>query len=87
VTWCLADTLLTYSNASVLMFDLDAQMSLTQAISLNEDKGTLYPPFGRWYEKSVAHALRGGQFHLIDERRVVVVGARAVHAFGNRPFL
>jgi Mrp family chromosome partitioning ATPase len=28
VTWCLADTLATYSNASVLMFDLDAQMSL-----------------------------------------------------------
>jgi len=34
VTWCLADTLATYSNASVLMFDLDAQMSLTQAVGL-----------------------------------------------------
>ena len=34
-----------------------------------------------------ADELRGGQFHLIDERRVVVVGARAVHAFGYRPFL
>ena len=32
VTWCLADTLATYSNANVLMFDLDAQMSLTQAV-------------------------------------------------------
>ena len=31
VTWCLADTLATYSNNTVLMFDLDAQMSLTQS--------------------------------------------------------
>lgn len=53
VTWCLADTLSTYSNAAVLMFDLDAQMSLTQAVGLNEDNGTLYPAFGSWYEKSV----------------------------------
>jgi chromosome partitioning protein len=34
VTWCLADTLSIYSNATVLMFDLDAQMSLTQAVGL-----------------------------------------------------
>ncbi len=54
VTWCLADTLATYSNASVLMFDLDAQMSLTQAVGLNEDSGTLHPAFGSWYEKSLA---------------------------------
>jgi cellulose biosynthesis protein BcsQ len=53
VTWCVADTLSTYSNAAVLMFDLDAQMSLTQAVGLNEDNGTLYPAFGSWYEKSV----------------------------------
>jgi chromosome partitioning protein len=53
VTWCLADTLSTYSNATVLMFDLDAQMSLTQAVGLNEDSGTLYPAFGAWYDKSV----------------------------------
>jgi chromosome partitioning protein len=54
VTWCLADTLATYSNANVLMFDLDAQMSLTQAVGLNEDSGTLHPAFGTWYEKSLA---------------------------------
>ena len=53
VTWCLADTLATYSNANVLMFDLDAQMSLTQAVGLNEDSGSLYPTFGTWYDKSV----------------------------------
>lgn len=53
VTWCLADTLATYSNANVLMFDLDAQMSLTQAVGLNEDSGTLHPEFQGWYEKSL----------------------------------
>jgi len=53
VTWCLADTLSTYSNATVLTFDLDAQMSLTQAVGLNEDSGSLYPAFGAWYDKSV----------------------------------
>jgi len=53
VTWCLADTLSTYSNATVLMFDLDAQMSLTQAVGLNEDSGSLHPAFGSWYYKCV----------------------------------
>jgi chromosome partitioning protein len=53
VTWCLADTLATYSNANVLMFDLDAQMSLTQAVGLNEDSGSLHAAFGSWYDKSV----------------------------------
>jgi chromosome partitioning protein len=65
VTWCLADTLSTYSNASVLMFDLDAQMSLTQAIGLNEDKGTLYPAFESWYEKSLKD--RRTIFDAIDQ--------------------
>ena len=35
------------------MFDLDVQMSLTQAVGLNEDSGSLYPAFGGWYDKSV----------------------------------
>jgi chromosome partitioning protein len=35
------------------MFDLDAQMSLTQAISLNEDSGRLEDRFGKWYETAV----------------------------------
>jgi len=55
----------TYSNAPVLMFDLDAQMSLTQAIGLNEDKGTLYPAFGKWYEKSLKE--RRTIFDAIDQ--------------------
>lgn len=61
VTWCLADTLATYSNSNILMFDLDAQMSLTQAVGLNEDSGSLYPAFGSWYEKSV-----GGHRTIFD---------------------
>jgi chromosome partitioning protein len=65
VTWCLADTLATYSNASVLMFDLDAQMSLTQAVGLNEDDGTLHAGFGTWYDKSVAD--KRTIFDAIDE--------------------
>jgi chromosome partitioning protein len=65
VTWCLADTLATYSNASVLMFDLDAQMSLTQAVGLNEDNGSLHAAFGNWYDKSVKD--RRTIFDAIDQ--------------------
>ncbi len=53
VTWCLGDILSEMSNEQVLMFDLDAQMSLTQAIALNENTGSLEERFGKWYEKSV----------------------------------
>jgi chromosome partitioning protein len=53
VTWCLGDILSSMSQERVLMFDLDAQMSLTQAISLNESTGGLYDRFGKWYEKAV----------------------------------
>jgi chromosome partitioning protein len=65
VTWCLADTLATYSDAKVLMFDLDAQMSLTQAIGLNEDSGSLYPAFGNWYDKSLS--AKRSIFDAIDQ--------------------
>jgi chromosome partitioning protein len=52
VTWCLADILANYgSNSNVLVFDLDAQMSLTQAIAL-KDTGALDDKFGEWYDKS-----------------------------------
>jgi chromosome partitioning protein len=54
VTWCLGEVLSTMSKERVLMFDLDAQMSLTQAISLNENTGKLEERFGKWYEKAVA---------------------------------
>ena len=35
------------------MFDLDAQMSLTQAIALNEDGYSLEERFQQWYEASI----------------------------------
>ena len=54
VTWCLGDIVSSFSDARVLTFDLDAQMSLTQAITLNEDTGALHDKFGKWYETSIA---------------------------------
>ena len=54
VAWCLGDVLSTMSKERVLMFDLDAQMSLTQAITLNEDNGSLEERFGKWYEKAIS---------------------------------
>ena len=51
VTWCLGDLISTYGNSNVLLFDLDAQMSLTQAITLNED-GSLFRKFSDWSSKS-----------------------------------
>jgi chromosome partitioning protein len=53
VTWCLADVVSSFADARVLMFDLDAQMSLTQAIALNEATGKLDDRFGQWYDKSI----------------------------------
>jgi len=55
VTWCLADILANYGyNSNMLVFDLDAQMSLTQAIALN-DTGALDENFGKWYSKCKEH--------------------------------
>ena len=54
VTWCLGDIVSSFSNSKVLLFDLDAQMSLTQAIALNEDGYSLEPRFQKWYEAAVA---------------------------------
>lgn len=55
VTWCLADILANYGfNSNTLIFDLDAQMSLTQAIALN-DNGALDENFGKWYSKCKEH--------------------------------
>ena len=51
VTWCLGDLISTYGDATTLLFDLDAQMSLTQAITLNED-GSLYRKFSDWSDRS-----------------------------------
>ncbi len=51
VTWCLGDTISTYDTQNTVIFDLDAQMSLTQAITLNED-GSLFRKFSDWSDKS-----------------------------------
>jgi len=49
VTWCLGDVLSAYSDFKILLFDLDAQMSMTQAISLDE-YGRPYQQFDKWQE-------------------------------------
>ena len=51
VTWCLGDILSTFGNDQVLLFDLDAQMSLTQAIALDADGGAS-GSFNKWYDRS-----------------------------------
>lgn len=53
VTWCLGDVLSSTSSMRGLMFDLDAQMSLTQAIALNENTGFLEDRFAKWYKTAV----------------------------------
>ncbi len=53
VTWCLGDVVSDLSSNRVLIFDLDAQMSLTQAITLNEDTGYLESKFAKWYDNSI----------------------------------
>lgn len=64
VTWCLGDLLSTFGKSNVLLFDLDAQMSLTQAITLNED-GSLLPQFQIWADKS--YKKKKTIFHAIEE--------------------
>lgn len=73
VTWCLGDVLSSMSNQNVLMFDLDAQMSLTQAIALNEDTGHLIDRFGTWYETSV-------------KRKKTIFDALDVFTLAGKPF-
>src|SRR6266705_1154132 len=64
VTWCLGDLLSTFGKSNVLLFDLDAQMSLTQAITLNED-GSLVQQFQTWADKS--YKKKKTIFHAIEE--------------------
>ena len=52
VTWCLGDILSTFCDSRVLLLDLDAQMSLTQAIALDADGGSS-GKFDRWYRRSI----------------------------------
>ena len=64
VTWCLGDLISTYGNSDALLFDLDAQMSLTQAITLNED-GSIFGKFSDWQERS--EKKKKTIFNAIDE--------------------
>ena len=64
ITWCLGDLISTYSEMKTLIFDLDAQMSLTQAITLNEN-GHVYDRFGTWFENSQRR--KKTIFNAIDE--------------------
>jgi chromosome partitioning protein len=52
VTWCLGDVLSTYSKSKVLLFDLDAQMSMTQAVALDAE-GNASGKFEQWQERSI----------------------------------
>ena len=54
VTWCLGDILSTFRDSKVLIFDLDAQMFLTQAIALDAD-GSSSGKFDKWRSKSIEH--------------------------------
>ncbi len=51
VTWCLGDILSNFADSSVLLFDLDAQMSMTQAIALDAD-GNSSGKFDKWLDKT-----------------------------------
>jgi chromosome partitioning protein len=53
VTWCLGEAVSRQPNKKAIIFDLDAQMSLTQAIALNEETGWLRDTFSKWYDNSV----------------------------------
>lgn len=51
-TWSLAYVAAKDPAIKSLVFDLDAQMSLTQSIALNED-GNPFKDFADWYERSI----------------------------------
>jgi chromosome partitioning protein len=54
VTWCLGDLLANFTKTKTLLFDLDAQMSMTQAVALDAD-GNSSGKFGAWYDAAVAN--------------------------------
>ena len=60
----MGDLISTFTNLETLIFDLDAQMSLTQAITLNED-GSIYGQFSDWSERS--YKRKRTIFHAIEE--------------------
>jgi cellulose biosynthesis protein BcsQ len=56
-TWAVGYVAALQPQVSTLVFDLDAQMSLTQSIALNED-GNPFKSFTDWYDKSIARKKR-----------------------------
>ena len=63
-TWALGNIASRDPGVSTLVLDLDAQMSLTQAIALNED-GSPFKDFSDWYERSISK--RKTIFDALDE--------------------
>ena len=63
-TWALGEVASREVGVSTLVFDLDAQMSLTQAIALNED-GSPFKNFSDWYDRSAKK--RKTIFDALDE--------------------
>lgn len=51
ITWLLAKYMAEKMGKKVLVFDTDAQMSLTLAAQLQEDSGSLYGEFKNWYDE------------------------------------
>jgi chromosome partitioning protein len=51
-TWALGYIAALPKTSRILLLDMDAQMSLTQAIALNED-GSPFKSFSDWYEQSI----------------------------------
>ncbi len=50
ITWLLAKYASEQDDKRVLVVDADAQMSLTTALAIDEDRGTFVEGFGNWYE-------------------------------------
>lgn len=50
ITWLLAKYAATYKKKRILVFDSDAQMSLTLAVQLQEETGDFPSEFEKWYE-------------------------------------
>lgn len=63
-TWALGYIAALPKTHHVLLLDMDAQMSLTQAIALNED-GSPFKSFSDWYDKSIIK--KATIFDALDE--------------------
>jgi chromosome partitioning protein len=63
-TWALGSVASSTPDVCSLLFDLDAQMSLTQAIALNED-GTPFKSFSDWQDRTLKR--KKTIFNALDE--------------------